>query len=367
MRIGRILAGVLLVLTVGGVFAYVLLSRKPPVLTAVTWAGPYGHAQASALFVPYALKAGINVHIAEYDGGLKELRGGHTGWDVVDLELPDAIRACREGLLERLDGTTLPAAPDGRPAEADFVANALGPCWVGSVVYSQVIAYSPRRFGEARPQTAGDFFDLARFPGPRALRSSDAKFNLEMALLADGVRPSDVYRLLATDEGLRRAFAKLDMLKGSIVWWTRSSEPAEMLADGRAAFATILNGDVYDAAVRNRVLGVIWDRQLYELDVFGVPKESRKGDMALDFIRFATSTQRLARVAQWVPYGPARLSAGALTGNNPELGIPMRPYLPTAPGHFSTAFAIDDAWWQVHGAEIAGRWRAWRARQVSPP
>ena len=61
-------------LLVAGALVYVLFLRKPPVLTAVTWSGPYGRAQASALFVPYSQKSGVNVHIAEYDGDLGELR-----------------------------------------------------------------------------------------------------------------------------------------------------------------------------------------------------------------------------------------------------------------------------------------------------
>jgi putative spermidine/putrescine transport system substrate-binding protein len=210
--------------------------------------------------------------------------------------------------------------------------------------------------------TLSDFFDTARFPGPRAIRRTSAKLNLELALLADGVAPKDVYPLLATASGVTRALAKLDTIRPSLVWWSRNAEPAAMLEDGRASFATMLNGGVYDAALRNQALGVIWDRQLYEMDVFGVPKGDPKRAMAMDFVRFATSAQSLARVSSWVPYGPARRSAASLVGRNPELGIAMRPFLPTAPEHFATAFAIDDAWWQAHGAEIAPRWQAWLGR-----
>ena len=361
-KIAAIALGAVVVL--GALFYWSFL-RRPPVLTAVTWSGPYGRAQASALFLPFQQQRGVNVHIAEYDGGLDELRkrvaSRQYGWDVVDLELPDAIAACREGLLERVDAATLPAGANGQPAAVDFVPNAIGPCWVGSVVYSQLIAYAPARFGTAHPIALTDFFDIVRFPGPRALKET-AKFNLELALLADGVAPRDVYRVLSTPDGVGRALKKLDTIQGSILWWSRSSEPAAMLEDGRAAFATILNGDVYDAAIHHRGLGTIWDRQLYELDVFGIPKGDPKRDMAVDFVRFATSAPSLAGVANWVPYGPARRSALELVGKNPELGIAMRPFLPTTPEHFATAFAIDDAWWQAHGAAIAPRWQAWRDR-----
>ena len=48
----------------------------------------------------------------------------------------------------------------------------------------------------------------------------------------------------------------------------------------------------------------------------------------------------------------------ALVGNNPDLHIAMKNWLPTA--HFETAFAVDDAWWRQHGDAIAARWQAWR-------
>ncbi len=114
-----------------------------------------------------------DVRIALYDGGLKELQQmvgrGQYAWDAVDLELPDAITACRQGLLEHVDAAQLPAGADGTPAAKDFVKNAIGSCWVGSVVYSQVMVFSQRRFsGSNVPKTAADFStcsaSLARAP-----------------------------------------------------------------------------------------------------------------------------------------------------------------------------------------------------------
>ena len=135
-----------------------------------------------------------------------------------------------------------------------------------------------------------------------------------------------------------------------------------MVADGRAAFSTILNGDVFDAATHGSRLGVIWDRQLYEFEVFGIPKGDPKRAMAMDFIRFATQAENLAAVAGWVPYGPARASALPYVGDNPELKIAMTPFLPTTREHFATAFAVDDEWWRLHGADVEAPWQAWLAK-----
>lgn len=337
--------------------------RPLPRLTVTTWPGIYGRAQANAMFHPYEEARRVDVRIAEYDGGLGHVRyevASHRyDWDVVDFELADAIKACRDGLLAPINLSTLPEGENGTSAARDFVRNALGPCWVGSVVYAQVIAYSPKQFRGTPPRSSNDFFDLAHYPGPRAIRRASAKFNLELALLADGVTPDDLYPTLSRPAGVKRALAKLTTIRPSLIWWSRPEEPLQMLADGRASMVTALNGNVFDAQTHGRSVDVIWDNDLYELDVFGIPNGDPKTDRALDFIKFATGTQSLARVASWVPYGPSRRSAQNLTVRNPDLGVAMAPYLPTTPQHFATAFAIDDEWWAAHGAEIAPVWNAW--------
>ena len=351
MRRKILLILIVLPLAAAGIFYWV--TRPLPVLTVTTWPGAYGRAQAAALMRPYAASRRVDVHLAEYDGGLADLSKAVTSHayqgDVIDFELPDAIQACRQGLLEKIDPASLPPGDDGVPAAKDFVPGAIGPCWVGSIVYSQAIIFG--NFAGPQPQTLADFFDIAKFPGRRALRHG-AKYNLEMALLADGVAAKDVYPTLASEAGVARALKKLESL-GPIVWWDASSMAVALVKTGGAAMATALNQDIYDA----RLSHVIWDKQLYELDVFGVPAGDPKKDTALDFVRFATGSSPLAGVASWVPHGPARRSALALVGDNPELHTPMKPWLPTA--HFDTAFAIDDAWWLAHGPALAARFDAW--------
>ncbi|HEX3755773.1 MAG TPA: extracellular solute-binding protein [Rhizomicrobium sp.] len=358
----KILAAIAIVLLAGAV-AFYWYTRPLPILTVTTWPGDYGRAQAAALMRPYASAKRVDVHIAQWDGDLQDVRnaiGSHIyKGDVIDFELPGAIAACRQGLLERIDAATLPPGADDTPATKDFLPGAIGPCWIGSVIYSQVIIFDPRRFSGPAPATLADFFDLNRFPGRRVLRRASPKLNLEMALLADGVTPRDIYRTLETPAGLDRAIAKLDSIRNAIIWAGSAAEAVDLVRSGQAAFATTLNQAVFDAGLHGFHPGVIWDCQLYEFDVFGVPKGDPKKDMAMDFIRFATGSAPLAGVADWVPLGPARRSSMLLVGSNPDLKIPMRDNLPTA--HFDTAFAVDDGWWLTHEAGIMSRWRAWQA------
>ncbi len=353
------------VVAVAVMFGYLFLNRSKPTLTVATWPEEYGHAQTTAQLVPFGSASGTNVLIALYDGGTKELARQvatrHYRWDVVDMEEPDAVAGCASGLLEPIDATSLPAAPNGTPAQDDFVPGAVGPCWVASVVYSQVIAYAPSRFVADKPAGLADFFDVTKFPGKRALPRAGAKLNVEMALLADGVAPKDLYSVLSTPQGLSRALAKLDSIRGDIVWYSGAGEAAQMLADGRAVMAAMPNWAVFDANNQTPAngldLAIVWDRQLYELEVFGIPRGSPKRAEAMDFVRFATDAQNLGKMASWVAYGPARKSGLAYVTDNPELKVDMMPYLPTA--HFGTAVEVDDAWWRLHGADVNVLWQAW--------
>ncbi len=337
-----------------------LRTRPAPILTVMTWPGAYGRAQASAQMHPYAARKNVDVRTALWDGDLAEVaamvKNRTYKADVIDFELPAAVKACSQKLLEKIDPASLPAGADGTPATRDFVPGAIGPCWVGGMVYSQLMIYSPLM--KRTPETLADFFNRKKFPGRRALSRANAKFNLEMALLADGVAPGDVYKMLETPEGLDRAFAKLDALKP--IWAHDSKDALDWVKNGQAVMATALNNDVQGE--KEFSPGVIWDHQLYELDVLAIPAGNPKKDRALDYIAYATGSAPLAAMANWVPFGPARHSALALVKNNPETGKPMRLLLPTAPENFVQAFAINDGWWLAHGEAIASRWQEFVSR-----
>jgi len=349
--------GLLLILLVGCLFFF---TRPPPVLTVMTWPGPYGRAQANAQMHPFAARNNVDVRPAVWDGDLAEVRAmvdkRQYKADVIDFELPKAAQACKEGLIEKIDASALPDGADGTAAAQDFVPGAIGRCWVGSVVYSQVMISSPRLRRE--PRTLADFFDTRKFPGRRALSRASPKFNLEMALLADGVAPGDVYKLLSTPDGLTRAFTKLEALHP--IWAHDSIGALRWVKDGQAVMAAVLNGDIH--AEKGFSPDVIWDHQLYELDVFGIPAGDPNKDRAMAFIAYATGSQALAAMARWVSYGPARRSSFALVKPNPETGADMRPSLPTNPANFIHAFAINDNWWLDHEAQIAQRWQEFVSR-----
>ncbi len=126
----------------------------------------------------------------------------------------------------------LAAAPDGTKAREDFGDTIVSECFIPQVIYSTTFGYRSDKFKGDGPSTIADIFDLEKFPGKRALEKRPVN-NLEWALIADGVSKEDVYDVLDTEEGVDRAFKKLDTIKDQVIWWTKGAQPVQLLADSR--------------------------------------------------------------------------------------------------------------------------------------
>lgn len=333
-------------------------------VTVMSWGGAYTVSQVEAYHKPFTAETGIKVVSVDADNPATPIKAmveaGNVTIDVADVEYADAIRLCDEGLLEEIDPAILPPAPDGTPATDDFLPGALTDCAVASIVFSTVFAYDTSKFPEG-PTTMADFFDLEKFPGKRGMRKG-AKANLEMALMADGVPAAEVYAMLETDEGIDRAFAMLDKIKGDTIWWEAGAQPPQLLADGEVSMSTAYNGRIFAAQVaEGKPFEIVWDGQVYEYDLFVIPKGAPNMEAALDFVKFSTDTQRLADQAKWISYGPGRKSSGALVGLYQDGKTEMAPHMPTSAENLTNALASSYEFWVDRDSELNERFNAWLA------
>lgn len=334
-------------------------------VTVMSWGGSYTVSQVEAYHKPFTAEKGIKVVSVDADNPATPIKAmveaGNVTIDVADVEYADAIRLCDEGLLEEIDPSILPAAPDGTPATEDFLPGALTDCAVASIVFSTVFAYDTTKFPEG-PTSMADFFDIEGFPGKRGMRKG-AKANLEMALMADGVPADEVYAMLETDEGVDRAFAMLDKIKGDTIWWEAGAQPPQLLADGEVAMTTAYNGRIFAAQVaEGKPFEIVWDGQVYEYDLFVIPKGAPNLDNALEFVKFSTDTQRLADQAKWISYGPGRKSSGALVGLYQDGKTEMGPHMPTSAENLTNALASSYEFWVDRDSELNERFNAWLAQ-----
>lgn len=321
-------------------------------LTVVSWGGAYQEAQREVYFRPWMQTRSARMLEETWDGGVGVLRAkiqsGANNWDVVQVESEELLIGCEEGLFERLDW----AAIGGRD---HYIPEAVNDCGVGAIYYAFVLAWDRGRLPTA-PTGWGDFFDTRRIPGRRALRRGP-KTTLEIALLADGVAAGEVYRLLATEAGVDRAFRKLDSIRRDLTWWERGSQPAQWLAAGEVVMTNAYNGRIAAANAQDgRDFGIGWAQNLYTLDSWVIMRGSPNRTRALDFLRFAGQAEVQSGLPPRIPYGITARAANALM---PQALLAT---LPTAPANAGAALQIDDRFWLDNLDRLNQRFTAWVSR-----
>ena len=341
-------------------------SAQNQTLTVVSFGGAYSRACEKGYHERFEAETGIEINFEDYNGGLAQIRAqvdvGNVYWDVVDLEIPDMVRGCDEGLLELVDIDELSPGADGTPAADDFVEGTITECGVTKLFYSTVFAYNDERIGDTKPTSVNDFFDMEKFPGRRGMRRSPL-VNLEFALMADGVPLDEVYATLDTEEGVRRAFRKLDTIKEHIVWWETGAQPPQMLADGEVAMTTAYNGRIFNAEVlEDQPFVIVWDGQVLDTSGFGIVAGTRNLEAARQFLDFGSTAQSMADLARYISYSPTRRSAMPLISTHAETGVDMTPHMPTTPENAVRELHNDWEWWSDNGEEMNERFSTWLAR-----
>src|SRR5580698_8972559 len=261
-------------LTIAAASLFSIAARAADTISVVTFGGAYEAAAKKAYFEPFTAATGIGFSTESYDGGLAKLSAMEQAkaptWDLIDLESNDAITGCDEGLLRKIDRKSLGDT-------SAFIPGSIMDCAVAAMVWSTVYAYDTTKL-KTPPTTINDFFDLKKFPGKRGLRKSP-KVTLEWALLAEGVKPADVYKVLGTPAGVDRAFKKLDTIKPSIVWWEAGAQPPQLLSDGAVVMTQVYNGRIDDAVHKDHKPFVsVWDGQVYDFEWWGIPMGAKNGD-----------------------------------------------------------------------------------------
>ncbi len=323
--------------------------------TIASWGGGYQDAQREAFFTPFAEKMGIKVLEDTYLGGWAQFKAmqetANLPWDVVQVETSERIRGCEEGLFTELDWSKI------GPKE-QFVAPAVSDCGLGVVAVSQLVAYNAATIGDAKPTAIADFFDLAKWPAKRGLRS-DPKGTLEFALMADGVAPADVYKVMGTPEGLDHAFAKLDSIKAQIQWWEAGAQAPEWLVAGDVTMAVAYNGRVSNANKEGHKLEMLWDNNVLYFDSWAIFKDSPHRELAYEFLKVYAEPQREVKFTESYPYGPPNKEATKFLSAQVAAKLPVGQNIATA---LFTGSAESVDYWLDNLDEITERWTAWRAK-----
>lgn len=345
-------------------------------LTVANFGGVNAKAQQTAFYAPFEATGnakGAKVQGVEYTGDLAPVaamvKRGKPEWDVVEVESADLANGCAAGYFERIDRTGVPHA-------SMLLPGTVQDCGLGAFVWSTVMAFDSQRFGKDAPKSWADFWDIKRFPGKRGMRKG-VRYNLEIALLADGVHRRDVYSQLASEVGVTRAIKKLEQLRPHIVWWESGAQAPQSLLDGTVSMTTAFNGRVAaaNASAQTARLSIVWADAISEMDYWAIVRGTPRQALALDFIRFATSEAAQLAFSQAIPYGPTHMGAilryeenrprgaveatGGGSTHTPLVDLSMAPSdLPSSPANLRKSLAFDAGFWRTYGASVEHRWTA---------
>jgi putative spermidine/putrescine transport system substrate-binding protein len=311
--------------------------------------------QIKTYFGPFAKKTGVSVTPYSYAGELDQIKdmiaAGKTSWDVVEVETPELLRGCKDGLFEKLDYNKI-----GK--HNDFIPGALSECGVGTYVWSMVIAYDPKQVKD-KPTSWSGLWDVKKYPGKRGLLRT-AKYTLEIALLADGVSPANVYKVLATEDGVDRAFRKLDQIKPYVKWWEAAAQPPLWLKSGDLAMTAAYSLWIDAAQKQGMDFRMVWNGSLYDIDSWAIVTGAPNKDEAYQFIDFASQPENQKTFSQNVAYGPTNRKTIDM------IDAKRKNQLPRWGANLKTGIAINGRFWLEHGEELEKRFETWAGPVIRP-
>jgi putative spermidine/putrescine transport system substrate-binding protein len=311
-------------------------------LTFVSFGGVYQEAQRKAWLAPYTELTGVQFTEDENSSNATikaQVEAGQVTWDVVDVGNDFGLDVHAD-LLEPLDFSLIPR--DELNADLGITDYR-----IPDITYGVVLAYNTEATAGAVPEGWADYFDTAKIPGKRGAWDYSEGGMFEFALMADGVKPADLYPL-----DLPRATAKLNTIKDDIVFWASGAESQELIGSGEVAMTMIWNGRGWSAKnIDKKPVEMQWNQQIVTADYLVVPKGSPNKDAAMKFIAYTACAANNAGPSEFIPYGP--------TNKNSTPNPAMVNDLSVTNADENSAY-FDDTYLAEKFDEIDAAWQAWK-------
>ncbi|HUP54332.1 MAG TPA: ABC transporter substrate-binding protein [Methylomirabilota bacterium] len=300
-------------------------------LTFASFGGVYQEAQREGWLVPYTALTGVQFAESEESSNATikaQVESGNVSWDVVDVGNDFGLEGNAD-LLEPLDYSLI---------KQDEILDGFATKYrIGDITYGVVLAYNTDKTAGKVPEGWADFFDTTKIPGKRGLWKYSTGGVLEFALMADGVKPTELY---TPKLDVDRAIKKLDTIKDDIVWWESGAQSQELIGSGEVAMSMIWNGRGYSAKhTDNKPVEIQWNQQIVTADYFVVPKGTPNKQVAMEFIAWATCANNNAAVSNKIPYGPTNKNAKANDAVVADLSVT---HADDNTAYFNDAYLIDN-------------------------
>ena len=316
-----------------------------PDLTVALHAGLAPATVNDVLLAPFARANDIALDATLFPGGAAALPT--FDWDVIAVKGEELRAGCEQGLFAPVGQLFDKARGDVLGDRGRFLVPP-GQCGIPAFTRATVLAWDADKV--THPLTWSDFWDVAKVPGKRGLRWGP-RGTLELALLADGVAPAEIYKTLSTSAGVDRAFRKLDQLRPYLVWWHTDAEAARILGSGEVLMTSAPDDAIAQASAAERHFDVQWQGGLASVVSWAVQRGTPARATAWKFLAYVSAPTQQAALAQRIPYGP--VVAGA------EKAMPKTAWAATPTAHMSGLLSIDEAFWKTHLNALTQRFARW--------
>lgn len=314
-----------------------IVRAQSKVLYINTWGGPWEAAAKKHLLDPFTKETGIEIRTVSPVSFAKlaaQVKSGVYEFDVTTLGGGELVRANQAKIIE--------------PWTKEPYKGALFENGVSSHAFATVIGYRTDKYPNGGPKDWKDFWDVAKFPGPRSMQRYPVRV-LPLALLADGVPIDKLYPL-----DVDRAFKSLDKIKPHVrVWWTAGNQSTQILRDGEVNMCAIWHGRYFDALDAGAPVAMTWNQGQIDEAYWVVAKGSPNAENARKFIEFAVSPKPLAGFVTQAAYGPMNKAA------NEFIPASAAPRSPTSKENFPQLFEQNIAKLGADPTDISRRFEEW--------
>ncbi|WP_082928167.1 ABC transporter substrate-binding protein [Rhizobium bangladeshense] len=306
--------------------------------------GPGGLAQESmkkALWDPAAKKLGWTYEedtSQSWTEAKAQVDSGAVSWDIISLSMGEVQLAVDAGVIIKL--------PADIVDRKDFVPGSVNDYCVGNSVYSTVVAYNTKKYGDGAVKSIQDFWDVKKFPGKRGLFRSP-RGNLEAAVIALGHKPSEVYDFLSTEEGKKAAFDKIAELKPYAIWWDSGAQATQLTKDGEVDMIYGWNGRLQAAIDDGAPFKINFQDGLLESDCFAVVKGGPNTDNAIKFVKEISKPEYVKDLPKYIAYGGANLKAYA------DYDEKTLSRLTSSPEHTKVQYPANVDFWGKNGTALS--------------
>jgi len=310
----------------------------------IVWAdygGPTNEARYAAYFDDFADETGVEVvPVTISDAMLYALLDGERGeYDAFQVGIRDVL-TYSENLAE------IPEA-----ARGDLIPEEARPYMLGAFFLGTAQGWLTETFPDGGPQDWADFFDVEAFPGKRAWPGSPGAFDgsFEIALLADGVAPEDLYPL-----DLDRATAKLDSIRDHLVFYQSYPEIQQLLSSGSAAIGVGVTGQFSSLKKAGLDVTVQWNEAFQTINGFAVT------DAASNPVAVAALAEHLNDPAGQAAFTEATLYGPVNSAVFDELPAEVLDDVVNAPSH-DNLILWDEKWRGSNRDLLISTYTAWLA------